>query len=240
LDRLTQRLLQDMDQQGARAVGPDCLRTELLGRLASGRLDAHTRERVETHLDGCLNCLDRFIGIRDDIQALTAPGEVSPRLAQALDALLGGSSTPEPLAPRAGRIRRVLAFRVPAWAVAGAAAAILLAWVAADRLHRPGAPMPPSSGAVDTERAVPAHTQLQRTVSGVVSSVRDATSNGVEAHIVDLRDASGASYVLFTWGRPTVRAGDAVEIDAIFTTGGVQAAGAPVYQGVATALRKAR
>jgi hypothetical protein len=76
-------------------------------------------------------------------------------------------------------------------------------------------------------------------VSGVVRSVRDATSNGVEAHIVDLKDASGASYMLFTWGRPTISKGDTVEIDAIFTPT-APTVGAPVYQGVATALRKTR
>ena len=240
LDRLTQRLLEDLDRQGDPPSGPDCLRLEVLGRHATGDLDTQTRERVETHLNGCLACLDRFIALRDDLQALSAPGEVSPRLARTLDTLLGVEPVPSLGARVLDRVRRVFVFRVPAWAIAGAAAAVLLTWAAADRVQRPAPPAPSPTAAGDpTDRLNPAHAQFQRTVSGVVSSVRDATSNGVEAHIVDLKDASGASYVLFTWGRPTIRKGDAVEIDAIFTSG-AQTAGAPVYQGVATALRKAR
>ena len=140
-----------------------------------------------------------------------------------------------------GQIRRALEIRIPVWAAAGAMVVIVLGWLAGDRLHRPGAPIPSSTAQVETEqRAQPAHAQLQRTISGVVSAVHDANSNGVEAHIVDVRDASGVTYVLFTWGRPTIRAGDTVEADAIFAVGSVQPAGPPVYQGVATALRKVR
>jgi hypothetical protein len=204
------------------------------------RLDGEARERAEAHLDSCLICLDGFIEVRDDLHALRAPGEVSPRLARALDALLGvAAPRPRGLLP-GGRLRRLLATRVPAWTVAAVAAAILCTWVAADRFQRPAAPVAPPTRAGDPERVTAAHAQLQRTVSGVVGSVRDATSNGIEAHVVDLRDESGASYVLFTWGRPTVRAGDAVEIDAIVTVGGAQPAGQPVYQGLATAVRKVR
>jgi hypothetical protein len=199
------------------------------------RLEPRTREGVETHLNGCLACLDRFIAVRDDLQALTAPSEVSPRLARTLDSLLGGEAPPSVASRVVGLVRRALVVRVPAWAVAGAAAAVLLTWVTADRLPR----STPATIGDPSQALTPAHAQLQRTVAGVVSSVRDASSNGVEAHIVDLKDASGASYVLFTWGRPSVKAGDAVEIDAIFTPG-AQTVGAPVYQGLATALRKAR
>jgi hypothetical protein len=236
LDRLTQRLLEELDRQGDRPSGPDCLRAEVLGRLATGRLDAQARASVQAHLDGCLSCLDRFIAIRDDLQALTAPGEASPRLAQTLDRLIGGRA-PSPSPGVLERVRQLLAFRVPAWSVAGAAAALLLTWAITERLHRP-VPPPVASGP-PIERLEPAHAQLRGTVSGVVSSVRDATTNGVEAHIVDLKDAAGTSYMLFTWGRPTIEKGDMVEIDAIFTPG-AQDAGRPIYQGVATALRKAK
>ena len=80
---------------------------------------------------------------------------------------------------------------------------------------------------------------MTRTVSGVVSSIRDATSSGVEAHVVSLKDTSGATYVLFAWGRPTIGPGDAVEIEAIFTAT-TQTAGRPVYQGMATQFRRVR
>jgi len=190
LDRLTQRLLEDLDRQGDPPSGPDCLRLEVLGRHAKGGLDTQTRERVETHLNGCLSSLDRFIAIRDDLQALHSPDQVSPRLARTLDTLLGVEPVPSLGARVLDRVRRVFVFRVPAWAVAGAAAAVLLTWAAADRIQRPSPPPPSPTAAGDpTDRLNPAHAQLQRTVSGVVISVRDATSKGVEAHIVDLTDA---------------------------------------------------
>jgi hypothetical protein len=239
LDRLTQRLLEDLDRRGDTPPPAACLSPELLGRLVTGGLDAEARARADAHLDGCLACLDRFIEVRDDLHALRAPGPASPRLARALDTLLGAAA-PRPRGLRlAGGLRRALTSRVPAWAVAGAAAAVLLVWVVTGRVHRPE-DVTPATRPRDAERVTPAQTQLQRTVSGVVHAVRDATSNGVEAHIVDLRDASGASYVVFAWGPPTVRAGDAVEVDAIVTPGGARPAGPPVYQGLATAFRKAR
>ena len=231
LDRLTQRLLEELDRQGDRPSGPDCLRTATLGRLAAGRLDGQARETAQAHLDGCLSCLDRFIAIRDDLQALSAAGEVSPRLQRRLDSLIG-TPAPSPGERLRDRVRRLLDVRVPAWTAAAAAAGVLLIWVVTDRVQHPT----PVATGIPAEQLTPAHAQLQRTVSGVVSSVRDATTNGVEAHIVDLEDAGGASYVLFTWGRPTIAKGDMVEIDAIFTRG----AGPPTYQGVTTALRKTK
>ena len=231
LDRLTERLVDDLNRQAAPPSG--CVEPTLLERFVTGRVDAQARERVNAHLDACLACLNRFVELRDDLNAIAAPGRVSPRLRNSLATLLRGEG-------RGGFLRRAFAWRVPAWAVAGAAAVLLLTWVAVARYQRPGGsvewPFPDTSSPA---RLTPAHSQTARTVSGVVSSVRDATSNGVEAHVVSLRDASGATYVLFAWGRPTVKAGESVEIDGIFG-GASQSAGHPVYQGMATAVRRAR
>jgi hypothetical protein len=228
----------DLDRQSDRPAGPDCLRPAVLGQLAAGSMSAQQRERIERHLDECSVCLDRLIEIRADIQAIMAPGRVSPRLARTLERLLG---PPQPLAARlAARVRGVLAFRIPVWTVAGVAAAVLLTWMAVGRFQQPFMPMPAPIEVRDpTDRLTPAHAQTLRKVSGTVSAVRDATSNGVEAHIVDLETSSGANYVLFMWGRPQIRPGDAVEVDAILTAG-TQTVGRPVHQGLATALRKVR
>jgi len=237
LERLTQRLLEDLDRRGTHSPTPDCVRPELLGRLAVGRLDEPTRERLERHLEGCLSCLDRLVAIRDDLQALVTPEEVSPRLAQTLDSLLGlPTSRPSP-PDTLRRIRRALVFRVPAWAAAGATALLMLTVVVADRLPLNRAAAPESTR---TETVVPSHTQLEARVAGVVSSVRDASSTGIEAHVVDVRDARGSTYVLFAWGRPSIRVGDTVEADAIFTRREVQTVGPPLFQGVATTIRKVR
>ena len=232
LDKLTERLVDDLDRQAAPASG--CLEPSLLERFAAGSLDPQTRARMDAHLEGCLTCLNRFVEIRGDLHAIAAPGRVSSPLRTRLDTLIGE-------APGGGWLRRAFAFRVPAWAAVGAVTVLLLTWVAVARYQRPGGtvewPFPDTSGSA---RLTPAHSQTARTVSGVVSSIRDATSNGVEAHVVSLKDTAGATYVLFAWGRPTVKAGESVEIDGIFS-GAAQGAGpTTVYQGVATAFRRAR
>jgi hypothetical protein len=237
LDRLTERLLENLDRQ------QQCLGWPLLDQLVSGNIDPPARERAEAHLDECLACLHRFLELRDHLHGLRAPDEVSPRLLAALDRLIGKESAGQSLAAGlAARLRRVLVFRVPAWSVAAAAAAIFITWMTVDNLRGPirtvewpaGVPDPTAPG-----RLTPADRQATRTVSGVVSAIRDATSGGVEAHVVSLEDAVGTTYVLFAWGRPTVSPGDAVEIEGIFTATS-QSAGRPAYQGIATGLRKAK
>ena len=230
LDRLTQRLVEDLDGQDSSS---GCVGVPLLEQFATGRLEPHTRERVDAHLSDCLACLNRLVELRDDLHGIAAPGPVSPLLTRTLAGLIRQES---------GWVRRALVFRVPAsWAAVGMAAAVLLTWTITYTLQRPSAsverplPFDPTS----SERLMPLHLGAARRVSGVVSSIRDATSNGVEAHVVSLKDASGATYVLFAWGRPTVGPGDSVEIDGIFT-GATQSAGLPVYQGLATQLRRAR
>jgi len=119
-----------------------------------------------------------------------------------------------------------------------AAGIMVITWTVAHNLQRPGAPGPWPVDFSSPGQLVPMN-QEPRTVSGVVSSIRDATSDGIEAHIVTLKDPAGATYVLFAWGRPTVGPGDSVEVDGIFTTA-KQGAGTPDYEGVATRLRRAR
>ena len=123
------------------------------------------------------------------------------------------------------------------WAVAGTVAALLMAWLAVHHFERGRGPVEQS--AMSGDRLAPTHFQTARTISGVVSSVHDATSNGVEAYVVSLKDTAGATYVLFAWGLPTVHAGERVEIDGVFTSASQDTSEA-VYQGVATALRRAR
>lgn len=238
LDRLTQRLLDDLDRQTDMPSG-QCLELGPLEQLASGGLDRLERERAEDHLDGCLACLGRFIDLRDQLHGVAAPGSVSPILARSLDALLGQESGETLWTRVVTWVRRAFVVRVPAWAVAGMAALLLVTWVATYKLQQPGSTVDWPVDFAGPGELTALHGQAPRTVSGVVSSIRDATSNGVEAHIVSLKDTSGATYLLFAWGRPTVAPGDAVEIDGIFTSG-TQSAGRPVYQGVATRLRRAR
>jgi hypothetical protein len=239
LDRLTQRLIGEMDQQ-TDLPSRDCLGLVQLERFATGGLDPSTRERMETHLDECLTCVNRYTELRDDLQAIAAPEPVSPALRQKLERLIGGGRRERFSTRLLGSLRRACVLRVPAWSVIGVAAGIMLiTWTVAYNRQRPGAPAEWPVDFSSPSQLIPMHRQVPRKVSGVVSSIRDATSNGVEAHIVSVKDTSGATYVLFAWGRPTVGPGDSVEIDGIFTRA-TQSAGTPVYQGVATQLRRAR
>jgi hypothetical protein len=239
LDRLTQRLIGEMDQQ-TDLPSRDCLGLVQLERFATGGLDPSTRERVERHLGECLTCVNRYVELRDDLQGITAPEPASPRLRQKLDGLIGGERRERLPTRVAGSLRRAVVSRVPAWAVVGVAAGVMLiTWTVASNLQRPGAPVEWPVDFSSPGQLTPMYRQVPRTVSGVVSSIHDATSNGVEAHIVSLKDTSGATYVLFAWGRPTVGPGDSVEIDGIVTRA-TPSARTPVYQGVATQLRRVR
>jgi hypothetical protein len=228
LDRLTDRLVEDLER---RADGPSagCLVPAILERRLAGGLDPAAQANVDAHLNECLACLNAYVELRDQLQGMADPAPVSPVLRTVLDELIG-DAPPRPKRPRAAeRLRRLVTARFPVWAVAGVAAAVLLAW-GIDH-YRTLQPAP--------AHLAPAHSQTTRTVSGVVNSVRDATSNGVDAYVVSLTDTSGATYVLFAWGRPSVHTGEPVEIDAVFAKSS-ESADRPVYQGVATALRSGK
>ena len=215
LDHLTDRLLDDLEGEGP----------------------AHPFTASDAHLGECLLCLNRFVEQRDVAHGMAAPQPVSRQLTRALDRLQGR--------PSAGTLidslRRVLVFRVPAWAVAGMAAAlVVLTWVVTQHVYQPAVGVQwPLPDPTRPDPLKPAHGQGPRTVTGVVSSIRDATTNGVDAHVLSLKDASGATYVLFTWGTPSVKPGDKVEIEALFTEG-AQGGGPAVYQGVVTEVRRAK
>jgi hypothetical protein len=228
-----------MDQQ-TDLPSPDCLGLVQLERFATGGLAPSTRERVERHLEECLTCVNRYVELRDDLHGIAAPEPVSPALSQKLERLVGGERRERFPTRLVRSLRRACVLRVPAWAAVGVTAGIMLiTWTVAYNFQHIGAPVEWPADFSSPGQLVPMHRQVPRKVSGVVSSIRDATSNGVEAHIVSVKDTSGATYVLFAWGRPTVGPGDSVEIDGIFTRA-TQGAGTPVYQGVATQLRRAR
>jgi hypothetical protein len=207
--------------------------------MIAGTLDAAARDRANAHLDECLACLDRLVELRDHLQGVAAPAPVSPVLARALDGLIGRQAEEGPWRRLVQAARRALDLRVPAWTAAGATALVLITAVAVHRSQQPGAPVDWPVDFSSPGQLTPTHRQTPRTVSGIVSSIQDATSNGVEAHVVSVKDTAGAIYVVFAWGRPTVVPGDSVEIDAIVTAT-TPGAGKPVYQGVAMQLRRAR
>jgi hypothetical protein len=238
LDQLARRLLENLDRQ-TDVPSSSCLDAALLEDLLGGRLDGTARQRAASHLDECLPCLDRFVELRDHLAGIAAPAPVSPRLLKTLDELIGpppGETAWQRLIESA---RRALEFRVPLWAATGIAVVVLVTALAAHRFQQPGAPVEWPVDFSSPGQLTPTHRQASRTVAGTVSSVRDATSNGVEAHVVSVKDTAGATYVLFAWGPPLVGPGDPVEVQAIFTAA-ASGEGKPVYQGVATQLRRAR
>jgi hypothetical protein len=218
LDELTRHLVDDLDREDP----------------------AHPFTASDAHLGECLVCLDRFVTLRDAVHGMAAPQPVSRHLARVLDDLQG-----RPTGNRFGLcvvtgLRRAFGIRVPAWAAGvGAAALVAVTWMATQYVR----PVPPGTqwalpDAPRPDRLRPAYGQATRTVTGVVSSVEDASTNGVDAHILGVRDAAGTRYVFFTWGPPTVRPGDKVEIEALFTDAarGDDPRG---YQGIITELRRA-
>ena len=201
----------------------------------------HPFDGSDVHLDSCLACLDRFVDLRDAVHGIAAPQPVSRRLARRLDELQGVTTADALRTRLIDGVRRALALRLPAWTVVGIAVTlVVLTWVATQHIYQPAVGVQwPLPDLTRPDPLRPAHGQGARTVTGIVSTVQDATSHGVDAHVLSLTDASGATYLLFTWGRPTVRPGDTVEIEALFASI-PQQAGPPVYQGLVTELRRAK
>jgi hypothetical protein len=80
---------------------------------------------------------------------------------------------------------------------------------------------------------------VSRTITGTVDAIRDATSHGVDAHVLTLRDSAGTSYVLVTSGLPAVQQGQSVEIRATFSRAGEP--GLPLtYKGIAQDIMPTR
>jgi len=73
-------------------------------------------------------------------------------------------------------------------------------------------------------------------IAGTVESLRPASAEGINAHVVTLRTPTGVEYVIFVWGNPSVREGQAIEADGVFMN--ISESGAPAaFQGVASQLR---
>ena len=216
MDRLTQGLLERLDRDA----------------------EDHLFEGSDAHLGECLACLDRFVVLRDDMHAVATAKPVSRHLVRKLGDLLGRQEASGVWTYLPEHVRRVFSLRVPAWTMATAVALVALAW--ATTTHLPVVNVDWPLGASRPDRLTPAHRQGTRTVTGVVSSIRDARSNGVDAHVLSLTDPSGSTYVLFAWGPPSVGPGDTVEIEALFTSVPQATTPVVVYQGVVTALRRAK
>src|SRR4030095_1104478 len=87
----------------------------------------------------CVPCLTRFVELRDYLQGVAAPEPVSPRLARHLDHLISRAPAKRWTTRITDTLRRAIILRVPAWAVAAAAAAAWrLTWTAAHKLQGPG------------------------------------------------------------------------------------------------------
>jgi hypothetical protein len=237
LDQLTRQLAAALDRD-TDVPSNRCLDAALLEELLVEPIDEARRQGPANHLDECVYCLDRFVELRDHLRGIAAPARVSPKLVKTLDTLIG----PPPgqaVWQRLAGVREVFQFRVPVWAATGIAVVVLITALAVHRLNQPGAPVEWPVDFSSPGQLTPTHRQGPLTVAGTVNSVRDATSNGVEAHVVSVKDTAGVTYVLFAWGRPTVGPGDSVEVEAILTAA-ASGEGQPVYQGVATQLRRAR
>ena len=202
------------------SAGPDCLAEATLERLTDGTLPAAEAAAARAHLDSCLACLHGYAVLRSLLEA-------------------GALETPE--VSRAGRavigsVRRILSIRLPLpWAVAVAAACALLTWtlgVVGDRAERDSA-RPPGGSTVELAG------ESARRVSGTVSQVRDASTQGMPAHVLELSDEAGARYTVFVWGPVTVRAGDPITVQ-----GAVSREEAPgtrtSYRGVAGVVERQR
>jgi hypothetical protein len=207
-----------MLEQRRQSAGADCLAEATLESLIDGTVPAAD---ARAHLDSCLACLHAYAALRSLLEA----GAVET------PAVSGVGSV------RIGRVRRVLSIRLPLpWTVAAAAACALLTWTLGVVPHRAeqGSARPPG-GPSTIELAG----ESARRVSGTVSQVRDASTQGMPAHVLELNDEAGARYTVFVWGPSTVRAGDPITVQGAFSR--EEAPGTRTsYRGVAGVVERQR
>lgn len=130
LDRLGQRLTERLSQKADRPEAGACLSLVALEQLIRGELGDQARMRIDSHLDSCLVCLNKFVEMRDYFHGLAAPGKISPRLRSKLGELIGTPSGPPFWAWLSDTIRRAFLFRIPAaWLVGASATAAMLTWI---------------------------------------------------------------------------------------------------------------
>lgn len=219
LDCLTEALR----ARRARGDRPDCLSDGTLEALADGSLSSPERTTARQHLDRCLACLHAYATLRRLLETFALEQE---EIAQP---------------PSPGRtvmiFKQTFATRVSlGWAVAGVAAAALLTWLMTSQLHR----LPLALGrAPSVVELSDQPGQKSARISGIVLGIRDAGAEDLRAHVLEVQDAAGAVYSVFAWGPPTVRVGDAVVVDGLFSP--LEASeGNPRYKGVASAVRRTR
>ena len=203
------------------SAGPDCLAEATLENLIDGTLPASEAGAARAHLDSCLACLHAYAVLRSLLE-------------------VGAVETPEVSGARSatiGRVRRMLSIRLPLpWTIAAAAACALLTWTLGVVPHRAergsvAQPVAPSTNELAGESA--------RRVSGTVSQVRDASTPGMPAHVLELSDEAGARYTVFVWGPATVRAGDPITVQGAFSREEAPGAGT-AYRGVAGVVERQR
>jgi hypothetical protein len=113
------------------------------------------------------------------------------------------------------RVKNFWSWRLPVgWTVAASAASIVVATVATTLVVKPGFQPAQAPSPSLTPLQLPG-TEL-RTFTGKIENVRDASEGEVVAHVLRIRETSGATYVLFAWGRPAAQAGDTVRVEGSF------------------------
>lgn len=233
------RLMEDLERERVGAPGPRCLSDATLEGLADGSLAQADVAAATRHLSDCLQCLHAYASLRSllDPTDLTESATIAPAA--------GTQRVREEGYFQVGWMelaRRAITWRVPAgWAMATAAAAVVMTWMISISIDRPG--VFPSPGPMDPTNQPSRMTGLsdrsdgsRRTVTGTVERVQETTSAGIETYVVTVKDGSGATYIVFGWGRPSVRTGQSVQATGVFTSIGGSGS-AQTYKGVASDLR---
>jgi hypothetical protein len=221
--------MEALERERGLEARPDCLGDSVLERLALGSLPRAELELVVEHLRACTACMHAYAVTRSLLEMSEPELSKSVGFEPAARRLRPGARWRE-------HMRRMLAWRIPAgWAIAPAVAAVLLTWMVTSTMDRPTVipiPMNPGDAGSPTMRGLSQGPE-PRTVRGMVATVQEATTEGIETHVVTVKDGSGPTYVIFVWGRPAVRPGELIEATGVFTA--MNTSG-EMYKGVASRL----
>src|SRR5262245_542365 len=157
---------------------PPCLPETVLEALISDTLPPSEVDAAQTHLAECLRCVHAYANIRCLLE-LASPVSITEEVpSRTRDRRAWGRAIE--------LCQNVLVRPIPAgWAVGGAMAVLALTWMIASYPASVGLRVSPGSrvpsGMIGLAHRPDATTA---TITGVVEAIRDATSHGVEAHIV--------------------------------------------------------
>ena len=214
----------------------DCPSVIQLEAYATNGLDSSEKERLDSHLEGCLSCLNVMVELRDLIAGIENPEPLVPSLESRLkntifpksEKVVPSARFNDLIGNHAGDSfgwRDVFGLRVLAGALAGVILTLGAMKIVDIRnqfeqesslLMRVSENQPIDKKTLETLekiRSVPKSESI-RNIVGIIRSLKKGTMDGFSYYIFEVRTKTGSEYLFFSWGTPEFQVNDRVDVYA--------------------------